>query len=551
MVMHASKHPRLHDGYYDRQRAHPYQAVGKYPSKSQSGNCEANERKDSPSVRQTDTPSNRHSSNSASPRTAHQGKLLPHVQRTKERQRGSSGSPSENSVTHQSATNSNSSDRYTNHDRNLNETLEKLNKACKEWSEHISSSNKKYFYNCRTEVSQWEKPKEWAQRELLLKELQKLKEKRESGSIRSKEKLVSRETPPSSSVSSSTSSEQKHSSDHSRPIIQQSSGRQHDRQHSSSSSSSSSSQTQQKSMSSALSRSSVSESPQHKNSYGRYDMVRSSSMDTSKTIHRHNMESPLEREMSSPTTPQSTSSRHSQPLRSPLVQKHLSKSPVVVNSSNQQGPRNEELSHNGQSFQQRLNQVEKCLTNVLAANQTSPMSLASISSDVSSPQFSPHTSTTHLSTPTVNSVKTKHPVHDEGSPTSPAHSNKSSCLESPVHSVSSTTSGVPHSNPPATPSVPPTVALSPSLIQYYNEELITHVSGWPSEMIERQAQRVSEDSHQLGSLTGSQISVDLKFARSLVRVSEIQATLQEQRILFLQQQIRELEKLKNESNAGT
>lgn len=35
-----------------------------------------------------------------------------------------------------------------------------------DWSEHISSSGKKYYYNCKTEVSQWEKPREWVEREL-------------------------------------------------------------------------------------------------------------------------------------------------------------------------------------------------------------------------------------------------------------------------------------------------------------------------------------------------------------------------------------------------
>ena len=30
-----------------------------------------------------------------------------------------------------------------------------------DWTEQISSSGKKYYYNCKTEVSQWEKPKEW------------------------------------------------------------------------------------------------------------------------------------------------------------------------------------------------------------------------------------------------------------------------------------------------------------------------------------------------------------------------------------------------------
>lgn len=41
-----------------------------------------------------------------------------------------------------------------------------------DWSEHISSSGKKYYYNCRTEVSQWEKPKEWLERYLLFSSTQ-------------------------------------------------------------------------------------------------------------------------------------------------------------------------------------------------------------------------------------------------------------------------------------------------------------------------------------------------------------------------------------------
>lgn len=32
-----------------------------------------------------------------------------------------------------------------------------------DWSEHVSSSGKKYYYNCKTEVSQWEKPREWVE----------------------------------------------------------------------------------------------------------------------------------------------------------------------------------------------------------------------------------------------------------------------------------------------------------------------------------------------------------------------------------------------------
>lgn len=36
---------------------------------------------------------------------------------------------------------------------------------CGDWSEHVSSSGKKYYYNCKTEVSQWDKPKEWLEKE--------------------------------------------------------------------------------------------------------------------------------------------------------------------------------------------------------------------------------------------------------------------------------------------------------------------------------------------------------------------------------------------------
>ncbi|EEC06594.1 conserved hypothetical protein, partial [Ixodes scapularis] len=41
------------------------------------------------------------------------------------------------------------------------ESKEKLRQQVGDWSEHVSSSGKKYYYNCKTEVSQWEKPKEW------------------------------------------------------------------------------------------------------------------------------------------------------------------------------------------------------------------------------------------------------------------------------------------------------------------------------------------------------------------------------------------------------
>lgn len=48
-----------------------------------------------------------------------------------------------------------------------------------------------------------------------------------------------------------------------------------------------------------------------------------------------------------------------------------------------------------------------------------------------------------------------------------------------------------------------------------------------------QAQKLSEEAHTMGSLQCTRVSAELKTARSIVRLTEIQATLQEQRyVLF-------------------
>lgn len=55
-------------------------------------------------------------------------------------------------------------DRDRDRDRDRERDRDKLNRFG-DWSEHVSSSGKKYYYNCKTEVSQWEKPKEWLDKE--------------------------------------------------------------------------------------------------------------------------------------------------------------------------------------------------------------------------------------------------------------------------------------------------------------------------------------------------------------------------------------------------
>lgn len=84
-------------------------------------------------------------------------------------------------------------------------------------------------------------------------------------------------------------------------------------------------------------------------------------------------------------------------------------------------------------------------------------------------------------------------------------------------------------------------SLTPSLGKLYRESLIGHVIGWPAEGVERACQRVNEDHNNISNLGVTKVSAELKMARSLVRLAEIQATLQEQRILFLRQQSADLE----------
>lgn len=100
------------------------------------------------------------------------------------------------------------------------------------------------------------------------------------------------------------------------------------------------------------------------------------------------------------------------------------------------------------------------------------------------------------------------------------------------------------SNSPLIALKPQIPALTPSLARFCKESLIGHVTNWPAEAVERSCQRINEEHLNISNLGITKVSSELKMARSLVRLAEIQATLQEQRILFLRQQSMDLETMR-------
>lgn len=68
-------------------------------------------------------------------------------------------------------------------------------------------------------------------------------------------------------------------------------------------------------------------------------------------------------------------------------------------------------------------------------------------------------------------------------------------------------------------------------------------------MLYFQANKLSDEIAVQSAIQLSKVSADLKMARSMVRLADIQATLQEQRILFLREQIKSLEESDKDSSA--
>uniref|UniRef100_A0A8D3D5V3 WW domain containing adaptor with coiled-coil a n=1 Tax=Scophthalmus maximus TaxID=52904 RepID=A0A8D3D5V3_SCOMX len=570
--MYARKQPRLGDGC-DRRDSQPYQTL-KYSSKSHPGGDHRHEKmRDSSDVtppckmlRRSDSPENKYIDS-----TGHSRAKAVHTHRARDRDGGTSFSPQENSHNHSSLHSSNSHS-------NPSKTSDTSHEPGDDWSEHISSSGKKYYYNCRTEVSQWEKPKEWLEREQRQKDATKTVVNSFPKDRDYRREAMQASTAPTGSSKSCTvtihllltsslfvltstytpvsffDTLMKYKSQVEKPAATQSQ-----------SSSSSSGSLNPSSGPPGSSASTVPVSPVLQSSAPPLlqdpTLLRQllPALQTALQLNNASVDMAKINEVLTAAVTQAS-------LQS-MLHKILTAGPSAFNITT------------------ILSQAAQLSNQAQQSNQ-SPMSLTS---DASSPRsyVSPRISTPQtnagphkpllstqpvISQPKVSTQSSKQASHHQPTSQQPLSSDKQHSHDAttasprtlhrqgsqrspspgPNHVAfsSSSSSNAPNSAsaPPTASAARPSCTFTPTLAAHFNENLIKHVQGWPAEHAEKQASRLREEAHTMGSICMSENCTELKNLRSLVRVCEIQATLREQRILFLRQQIKELEKLKNQNS---
>ncbi|XP_051267215.1 WW domain-containing adapter protein with coiled-coil [Dicentrarchus labrax] len=539
MVMYARKQPRLGDGC-DRRDSQPYQTL-KYSSKSHPGGDHRHEKmRDSSDVtppckmlRRSDSPENKHIDS-----TGHSRAKAVHTHRARDRDGGTSYSPQENSHNHSSLHSSNSHS-------NPSKTSDTPYEPGDDWSEHISSSGKKYYYNCRTEVSQWEKPKEWLERE------QRQKEATKTAVVNSfpKDRDYRREAMQASAAPGFTGAKSAQVEKPSATPASQSS--------SSGSGSLNPSSGPPGSSASTVPVSPVLQSPappllqdptllrQLLPALQTALQLNNASVDMAKinevltaAVTQASLQSMLHKILTAGPSAFNITTILSQAAQLSNQAQQSNQSPMSLTSDASSprsyvSPRISTPQTNAGplkpllSTQPVISQTKVSTSSVKQASHPQPTSQQPLSSDKQ------HSHDAHTASPRT--------LHRQGSQRSPS--------PGPNH-VASSSSNAPNSAsaPPTASASRPSCSFTPTLAAHFNENLIKHVQGWSAEHAEKQASRLREEAHTMGSICMSENCTELKNLRSLVRVCEIQATLREQRILFLRQQIKELEKLKNQNS---
>uniref|UniRef100_A0A7N6A7S2 WW domain-containing protein n=1 Tax=Anabas testudineus TaxID=64144 RepID=A0A7N6A7S2_ANATE len=513
MVMYARKQPRLasfscRDHRLEKMR----------DSSDATPPCKILRRSDSPESKPIDS-------------TGHSRSKAVHTHRARDRDGGTSYSPQENSHNHSSLHNSNTHS-------NPSKTSDTPYEPGDDWSEHISSSGKKYYYNCRTEVSQWEKPKEWVERE------QRHKETIKTAIVNSfpKDRDYRREAMQATGASAFTGS--------------------------------------------------IAIAIQSQSSFSGSGSLNPSSAPPSSSASTVPV-SPVPQSPVPPLLQDPTLLRQLLPALQTALQ--------LNNASVDMAKINEVLTAavTQASLQTMLHKILTAgpsafnITTILSqaaqlsnqAAQQSSQSPMSLTSDASSPRsyVSPRISTPQTNAGPLKPILSTQPVISQQKVNTPAvkqachpqptcqqalssdkqHSHDATTASprtlqrqgsqrspspGPNHITSSSSNAASSSALPSATTSRPSCSFTPTLAAHFNENLIKHVQGWPAEHAEKQASRLREEAHTMGSICMSENCTELKNLRSLVRVCEIQATLREQRILFLRQQIKELEKLKNQNS---
>lgn len=414
-----------------------------------------------------------------------------------------------------------------------------------DWSEHISSSGKKYYYNCKTEVSQWEKPREWMEREL--RDRERFSSSRGSSGGSGKERSSGGGGSSGDrdySSRSASSSHDKHSNArgskrHWRD--EQDSGH-HDPRRKHVSQDGDIQSTQDMDISPGDSTPTSEVSYVHTPSTSGPSSAPSATA-TSEDVHTINLATALPRLQQTPNMT-ATSVSASPSLEHPpsMVPPPAGGAP----SCNTPGP-----------------PLQSASVTALPRLMAQPKSL-----DVDANGERDPGKTLQMLGQRSASVDGDHIT--DGPPT-PTHSETPDCLDPRKQLLSQVSSAAVVTSPPvgaAGPSTPLSglqqhvnactsslsalrpqgPCITPSLANYYRDDLVNHVRGWPADILEKQAQKLSEEAHVMGSLQCTKVSAELKSARSIVRLTEIQATLQEQRILFLRQQIKTLEDMKAQNS---
>ncbi|KAG6452485.1 WW domain-containing adapter protein with coiled-coil homolog isoform X2 [Manduca sexta] len=526
MVMHARKPQRISDGYFEKHQAHPYQ---KYNSKSdrRGPNDYVSSDNRYTLLRSPNGNVSAHGHSTHSSQSSHAHHHYSHVaddrgyatsrnsympkgpEKERDRDFKSSRNKYTDSVRSPKERSKDSERERSNHERNepekksrtsgMNISVSRSNKYDKrsvpsasvlpgsEWSEHISSSGKKYYYNCISEVSQWEKPREWDTRRTSSKD--STYSSRSNRDKRSSSRSERRESEKSSRRTNNTSERYWSSSGRDEDV--------HDRPRS------------------------KHPAPAHDDGQALQDMDISPDRST-----------PLSENSYGIRETNSTSRNNTESNAVPPV--------VVLDNSNQPSgsllaaalPRI--VAAPPPMTVVAVNNVSICTGPTVIVGAVGPAGATPPAVDACGPGSGAGT-----------------PHRDAGPPT-PTHSENTDPHAPPLHldqalprkmeclgSYSSVVGGTLHHAPPM---------MTPSLVNYVRTDLTSHVTGWPADILEKQANKFTEEAYQLGCLQCTRVSAELKCTRSIVRHTEIQATLQEQKIMYLRQQISRLEELKSQNS---